>query len=143
MDKGEIDAAFLEKVTALLLSGDGLEAIREFLRSDVNAFLVENGQETEAFFKREGYVEVRQCEDGTWIGMHRMGFNWRLSTGLTYGGIEDNYCYDDRDVCHNALLAFEPGRDLDPVGWKKLVETNRCRLNGDPALESIGWPLPP
>lgn len=104
---------------------------------------MDTGEKELGEFLATQYQFVRRCGDGSWIGMHRMGYNWRLSIDLTYSGIGDNYCYDHMDVCYNAFLSFEPGRDKDPEGWKKQVETNRCRPNGDPDRESIGWPRPP
>jgi hypothetical protein len=87
-----------------------------------------------------GYIAHRVTNDGTQLGVLRMGFNWRLHVGMDYAGPGDSYCYKNMRVAISAMQAFEPDLDDDPVGWFKHVNTNRCRIHGDPARESVGWP---
>jgi len=53
----------------------------------------------------------------------------------------DRWCFDDPELARRCLAAWD-GRGDPPDGWIKHVNTNRCRLNGDPTKETIGWPEP-
>lgn len=90
-----------------------------------------------------GYERVRFLGDGFPMGVVRMaGRNWRLHFGFDYSGPWENYCYHSREAAMRALEEFDPDVDQEPTGWVKHIETNRCRVDGDPHQESIGWPVP-
>lgn len=51
----------------------------------------------------------------------------------------DRWCFDDPDLARRCFADWD-GQGDPPDGWIKHFNTNRCRPDGDPARESIGWP---
>ena len=99
---------------------------------------------TDDMIRREGFELFRRINDqGDYVGMLRMGFNTRLQL-FDINGPYSNYCYHSRAAAIEAFARWNPDdpEHPDPTGWVKHIETNRCRPGGDPAKESIGWPLP-
>lgn len=78
-----------------------------------------------------------------------MGGNHRLvETDLKYPvQYERGWCYRGPAARTTALLAamvWDGRPDTEPEGWIKEVKSNRCRRDGDPEQETIGWqPGPP
>jgi len=85
---------------------------------------------------------IRDAEEG--IGLIKMyGANWRIQL-FDYNGPQSNYCYHSQAAALEAFATWNPDdpEHPDPTGWVKHIETDRCRPGGDPARESIGWPMP-
>lgn len=88
-----------------------------------------------------GYKHTRTLPDGFQIGLlTNYGRNVRMHFGVGPVGAENNYCYASIEAALKAMNEFDPERDQEPSGWIKHIESNRCRVDGTPESESIGWP---
>lgn len=89
-----------------------------------------------------GYLLWRPVGDGyEGVGLLKMlGRNYRLQRFNIYQPLE-NYCFHSLAKALHCYEDWNPEIDKEcPAGWVKHIETNRCRVDGDPARESIGWP---
>lgn len=94
----------------------------------------------------EGYTTAYEMPEGMWCGIRRLMFHYTMHIGVVgdQQGYEDRYCYFDRTRAERAIEEWR-GRGFagEPVGWRKHPRSDRCRNNdGDPASETIGWPIP-
>lgn len=83
---------------------------------------------------------VKFIEDGWVISVHRYTYSDRVCLGRIEHpyGYEDGWCYPDRALAMRAAFEWD-GKGDPPDGWVKQLSTDRCRVDGDPARESIGW----
>lgn len=73
-----------------------------------------------------------------------LGGNHRIvETDLAYPvQYSRGWCYtgwNARTVAVLAALVWDGRPDTEPDGWIKEVASGRCRRDGDPAQETIGW----
>jgi hypothetical protein len=88
-----------------------------------------------------GYKYHRTFPDGLQIGLlTNYGRNVRMHFGLGPISPDNNYCYASVEAAVKAMNEFDPATMQEPTGWIKHIETNRCRVDGTPESESIGWP---
>lgn len=88
-------------------------------------------------------VYARELDNSWVVFVLRMFTNDRVCLGSIDDpfSYEDGWCYPDRALALRAAQEWN-GRG-DPLdGWVKHISTGRCRVDGDPARESIGWPAP-
>lgn len=87
---------------------------------------------------------VKELDDGWVVSVVHMMFSARVCLGRIEDLIncyDDGWCYPDRELALVAAIAWD-GKGDPMDGWIKHIRSNRCRVNGDPARESIGWPKP-
>jgi hypothetical protein len=75
------------------------------------------------------------------LGNHRV-VETDLRCPLSYNR---GWCYSGqgaRMLAILAALAWDGSPDTEPTGWIKEITSGRCRPDGDPERETIGWPLP-
>jgi len=63
-----------------------------------------------------GYDNVRQLDDGTWIGTQELFTTTALFIGLDETGWNKRYCYDDIDKLFDSYLTMNSIADV-PRGW--------------------------
>lgn len=106
----------------------------------------ETGREiTKEFATECGYLLWKPYGDGCEaVGLRRMyGTQYRLQL-FDMNAPFQNYCFHSLSAAVMSFMLWQPETMGDcPAGWVKHIETNRCRPDGDPKKESIGWPLPP
>lgn len=85
-------------------------------------------------------IYVREIDNGWAVAVLRMAFSDRVVLGRIedHFGYEDAWCYPDRALALHAAQTWN-GRGDPPDGWIKQISTGRCRVDGDPKRESIGW----
>lgn len=85
-----------------------------------------------------GFTHWRCLQDGTVLAVGPMSLsNGRLFWDVHQGGYEDFYCYDSVDLAVRGMMAFDPDKQKEPVGWHRHFSTGRRRPGGDEALEYI------
>jgi hypothetical protein len=86
-----------------------------------------------------GYTDVRQLPDGRYACIYPLMFTYAIVTVQDgdMATIEDRWCYYNYATARAALDDWD-GTD-EPSGWHKHPRTNRCRIDGDPEKETIGW----
>lgn len=87
-----------------------------------------------------GVYNIRP-HDGIWTGLYPYLYTVAILRGweMSYD-IMDRWCYPSRLDAECAFIIWDGTGE--PEGWVKHVQTNRCRVDGDPARETIGWPPP-
>lgn len=86
------------------------------------------GTELKTFLMEQGYTNLKECADGTYIGLLDYVFTTDLTVGLTEKGYQTRFCYKDSTEAVVALSAYEPNKD--PIGpWEKAKSLNEVRLN--------------
>lgn len=99
-----------------------------------------------SWLETEGYTLSREMPGGLWCASRRLMFHFTMHIG-EIGDREsyvDRYCYLDRTRAEAAILEWEArGFEGEPTGWRKHPASDRCRNDdGDPASETVGWPVP-
>lgn len=93
---------------------------------------------TDAQMRECGYTAWRCLPDGTVLSIGPMLFgNGRLYVDVSPTGYADCYCYDSLMLATECMIAFDPGRDAEPGGWKRHPFTGRRRPNGDATQEYV------
>jgi hypothetical protein len=87
-----------------------------------------------------GYTDVKKLPDGRYACIARMMFTYALITVQDDDclSLDDRWCYYDYGTARAALDGWD-GTEQEPLGWHKHPRSGRCRQNGDPEKETIGW----
>lgn len=95
------------------------------------------------FLKELAIANVRGftvSEDGRlWRGLYPYLYTLAIVRAPLLTFDIDRWCYDDPEIAIRCFEAWD-GQGDPPDGWIKHVNTNRCRPDGDPNKETIGWP---
>ena len=70
----------------------------------------------QAFFKRMGYLESRQLNDGSWVALVQLLFTTGICMGLNEVGWSKRYCFDDIERCRKEYEKLQSVKDV-PEGW--------------------------
>ena len=65
-----------------------------------------------------GYENIRQLEDGRWIGTYKLMFTTGLFVGLDDIGYACRYCFEDYDDACESVKQWN-GRGHPPGNWIK------------------------
>jgi hypothetical protein len=89
-----------------------------------------------------GYKDVKRLPDGRYACIYPLMFTHAIITVQAddYTSMGDHWCYYTYGAARAALDDWS-GTD-EPLGWHKHPRSNRCRIDGDPEKETIGWPKP-
>jgi hypothetical protein len=69
-------------------------------------------------FEDDGYIGIRQMNNGEWIAILRMNYTWGLHVGMTKTGYKGRYCYERQIDAMTAARVYEGVED--PSGpWIK------------------------
>ena len=86
-----------------------------------------------------GYRDVRKLPDGRYACIYPLLFTYAIITVQPdeFLSLDDRWCYYTYASARAALDDWD-GTD-EPSGWHKHPRSDRCRQNGDPEKETIGW----
>lgn len=76
----------------------------------------------------------------TWWALMPFIYTTAIIRGRVFEWYSDRWCFDDAETAKRCFSAWD-GQGDPPDGWIKHWETNRCRPDGDPARETIGWEI--
>jgi hypothetical protein len=92
------------------------------------------------FLPTQGYHDIHDRGDGTWIALNRLMFHYSMLVGT----IGDETGYDDRWCMGNYAMALESlnewksrGYHGEPLNWHRHPKTSRRRVDGNPLRETI------
>lgn len=75
-----------------------------------------NNELTVEFFESEGYFDVRELPDGTFIGKVQLMFTTAICMGLDRYGWEKRFCFDNMQVLKEQYALIKSGDD-EPTGY--------------------------
>lgn len=74
---------------------------------------------TQQFLQEQGYIAVKQCENGVWIGVSVQIYTFGLCVGLGEFDYKNRYCYENLGEALRACRLYEG--EGDPSGlWIKM-----------------------
>lgn len=68
------------------------------------------------YIAEQGYIEVRQLDDGTIVGLGRLLFTTALYIDLDAEGWGRRYCFERREDAEREIRALRSGDDV-PTGF--------------------------